>query len=250
LTPRFGGGGAKRTMSNLGYAVIKESARMGAYKNYCRRTLSARRIKMKKKILLCFATIGIVFLFVACVIPEKFTCAINVDKQGAYSVDFKGILLFWAALEDVEKQGKVSAETDRQIKEMFDELIPKEPMIKKYEYRNSGRAYVEYFNKVTDNSTLDLSESFGMPLIISVSQDGTIIITEKAVGGETLQMMSDFVKSGYKMDGVIEITSDLPIIDAGGQKVGRKFLLIGPQVIKQVLTTFPTQDVVIKIKKK
>jgi hypothetical protein len=33
---------------------------------------------MKKKILLCFAAIGIAFLFFACVIPEQFTCAINV----------------------------------------------------------------------------------------------------------------------------------------------------------------------------
>jgi hypothetical protein len=168
-----------------------------------------------------------------------------VDKQGAYSVDFKGTLLVWAALGDIEEQGKVSAETDRQIKARFDEAVAKEPRVKKYEYRNSGRAYVEYFDKVTDNSTLDLSESF-MPLIISVSSDGTIIITEKASGSEE---MSEFVKLGYKLDGVIEITSDLSIIDASGQKIGRKFLLIGPQVIKQVFTTFPTQDVVIKIKK-
>jgi hypothetical protein len=200
---------------------------------------------MKKKMLL-FAFVP--FIFFSCVIPEKFTCAINVDKQGSYSVDFKGTLLAWVALDDVEKQGKVSAETNRQIKTGFDEAVAKEPRVKKYEYRNSGRAYVEYFDKVNDNSTLDLSESF-MPLVISVSPDGTIIITEKALGSEELKQMSEFVKLGYKLDGVIQITSDLPIIDAGGQQVGRKLLITGPQVIKQVFTTFPTQDVVIKIKK-
>jgi hypothetical protein len=56
---------------------------------------------------------------------------------------------------------------------------------------------------------------------------------------------------GYKLDGVIQITSDLPIIDAGGQKIGRKFLIIGPYVIKKPLTmtTLPTEDIVIKIKR-
>jgi hypothetical protein len=103
-----------------------------------------------KKLLLTFA--GLSVLFFSCVIPEQFTCAIDVDKQGAYSVDFKGTLLFWAALEEVEKQGKVSSETDAQIKKMFDESIAKEPAIKKYEYRNSGRAYVEYYNKIIEDT--------------------------------------------------------------------------------------------------
>jgi hypothetical protein len=200
-----------------------------------------------KKFIVIFA--GLSMLFFSCVIPEKFTCDINVDKQGAYSVDFKGTLLYWPALEEVEKQGKVSAKTDGEIKEAFDEAVAKEPRVKKYEYRNSGRGYIEYVDKVTDNSTLDLSQNIGMPLTISVSHDGNIIITEEAIGNEDLERMSGFAKLGYKLDGVIQITSDLPIIDAGGQKVGKKFLILGPQVIKQVVTTFPTQDVVIKIKK-
>jgi hypothetical protein len=39
-------------------------------------------------------------------------------------------------------------------------------------------------------------------------------------------------------------------VDSGGQKVENKYILLGPQVIRQVLTTFPKEDVVIKIDKK
>jgi hypothetical protein len=169
-----------------------------------------------------------------------------VDKQGGYSVEFKGTLLYWLALDEISEQGEVSAETDNQIKTLFDEWVADESTIKKYEYRNSGRAYVEYFNMVTDDSTLDLSDSFGLPLIISVSQDGIITITEEATENEGLP---ELLKLGYKLDGVIEITSDLLIIDSGGQKARRKFIVTGPYLIKQIFTSFPTHDVIIKIKK-
>jgi hypothetical protein len=33
--------------------------------------------------------------------PEKFTCNINVDKQWAYSVDFKGTLVYIPALGEI-----------------------------------------------------------------------------------------------------------------------------------------------------
>jgi hypothetical protein len=198
---------------------------------------------MKKMV---FLSIGVMLLSLSCVIPEKFICKIDIDKQGAYSVDFRGTLLFWAALEEIRNQGKVSSETDRQIKTAFEEWLSIESTIKKYEYRNSGRVYVEYYEKVTDGTSLDLSESFGMPLIIDVDSD-MIIITERATGGEEI---AEFVKLGYKLDGVIEITSELPIIDASGQKTGNKFMLFGPKMIRQVWTTFPTQDVIIKIGKK
>jgi hypothetical protein len=74
--------------------------------------------------------IGVNLLLVSCVIPEKFTCAINVDNQGTYSVDFKGTLLFWVALEEISKQGKISSGTDGQIKAMFDEWVANDPTIK------------------------------------------------------------------------------------------------------------------------
>ena len=152
-------------------------------------------------------------------IPEKFTCNIAVDKQGAYSVDFKGTLLYYPVLGEVEKQGKVSEATDQQIKERFDEAVAKEPAIKKYEYRNSGRGYIEYFNKVTDNSTLDLSKLFSLPVVISVQADDIITITARSLTDKNKEQLVGFTKLGYKLDGVIQITSDLPIIDASGQKV-------------------------------
>jgi hypothetical protein len=181
--------------------------------------------------------------------PEKFTCNINVDKQGAYSVDFKGTLVYIPALEEIGKQGKVSAEIDKGIREYLDDSVSKEPLIKKYEYRNSGRVYIEYLNNVSDGSTVNLSDSLGVPLTIVTSDDGAITITGEAAAGSTLEKFSEYVSFGYKLDGLVQITSDLPIVDAGGLTVGRKFLFFGPYVVKKEYKTFPAEDVVIIIRK-
>ena len=62
--------------------------------------------------------------------------------------------------------------------------------------------------------------------------------------------MDKFIELGYKLDGIVEITSALPILDAGGLKVENKFFFLGPKVIKQVLTAFPTEDIVITLGKR
>jgi len=51
------------------------------------------------------------------------------------------------------------------------------------------------------------------------------------------------------LDGLVQITSELPIIDSGGLKIERKFLFFGPYTIKKQYKTFPTEDIVIKIQK-
>jgi hypothetical protein len=192
---------------------------------------------------------GLSMALFSCIMPEKFTCNINVDKQGAYSADFKGTVVYIPALEEIGEQGKVSDETDSGIKEYLEESVSKDTLIKKYEYRNSGRIYVEYFNSVADDSTIDLSNSLGLPLSIKGSGDGSIIITGKAVGSDALKKFSEYVSFGYKPDGLVQITSELPITDAGGLKIGRKYLFIGPYVVKKEYKTFPAEDVVITIKK-
>ncbi|MDR2483660.1 MAG: SH3 domain-containing protein [Treponema sp.] len=192
------------------------------------------------------ALFGVSLLMFSCLIPEKFTCAINVDKYGAYSIDFKGTILFYAALEEIEEEGSVSADTDRQIQKVFAEWSREEPRIKKYEYRNAGRAYVEFYQRVTDGSSVDLSDEFGLPLRIDVYPD-EITITEEAADGETARLLTGFVQLGYKLDGRINITSELPIINPGRQKVGRKYVVFGPQVINQTFKAFPSLDEVITI---
>jgi hypothetical protein len=192
------------------------------------------------------ALFGVFLLLGSCIIPEQFTCAVSVDKHGAYTIDFKGTILFYTALEEIKEQGAVSAEADQQIKEMFDEWIRQDPRIKKYAYRNSGRAYIEFYQHVTDGSSLDLSDEFNLPLRVNVYPD-TITITEEAVDEESAAIIAEFVKLGYKLDGRINITSELPIIDSGRQKVGKKYIVFGPQVINQTFKTFPSMDVVIKI---
>jgi hypothetical protein len=193
--------------------------------------------------------LGLAVILSSCVIPEKYTLDITVDKQSTYSVTFKGTLLFLMALAEKEESGEISADTDNQIKNMFDDWVAAEPAISNYEYRQDGRAYLEYTTSVSDGSRLDLTNSFQMPLIISTDENGNVIIEETAVE-DTDGMFEAFSNLGYSMDGTIRITSELPIIDASGLKVSRSILgLFGNYVINQKITSFPSEDIIITIGK-
>jgi hypothetical protein len=212
---------------------------------------------MEKKLMLktagiriveCMLFIGLALISLSCVIPEKFTCDINVKKDGSYSVTAKGTLVYYAIFDEIEEQGKVSEKTDSDVKSFFDGAVKEEPAITKYQYQNNGRAYLEYFKEVNDDSSLDLSAS-GLPLKIQVDPDGFINITVSALSSGNKEQIEEYSKYGYKLDGAITITSELPVIDAGGQKVGNKYFLFGPKVIKQTITigTLPESDSIVKI---
>jgi hypothetical protein len=192
----------------------------------------------------------VILLLASCVIPEKFTCDINITKNGTYSVKASGTLVYYPVFEEIKEQGKVSEETDSDIKSFFDGAIKEEPAIKKYQYQNNGRAYIEYFKEVNDGSSLDLSSS-GLPLTINVTQDG-YIVEVSALDSDDKENLEEFTKYGYRLDGKITITSELPIIDAGGQKVANKYFFFGPKVINKAvrIATLPAEDIVVKIGKK
>jgi flagellar basal body rod protein FlgF len=206
--------------------------------------------KMKKLFSLLIGAVSVILLLVSCVIPEKFTCDINVTKNGTYSVKAQGNLVYYTVFDEIKEQGKVSEKTDSDIKSFFDGVIKEEPAITKYQYQKNGRAYIEYFKEVNDGSSVDLSSS-GLPLTISVDQDGYIIVKTSAVTNDNKEKLEEFAKYGYKLDGKVTITSELPIIDTGGQKVGNKYFFFGPKVINRAvtMTTLPAEDVVVKIGK-
>jgi hypothetical protein len=158
--------------------------------------------------------------------------------------------VYYTIFDEIKEQGKVSEKTDSDIKSFFDGAIEEEPAITKYQYQNNGRAYVEYFKEVTDGSSVDLSSS-GLPLTVSVTQDGHITVKASAVSVKNKAQIEEFAKYGYKLDGKITITSELPVIDAGGQKVGNKYFFFGPKVITRTMTmtTLPAEDIVVKIGK-
>jgi hypothetical protein len=213
---------------------------------------------MEKKVMLrtvgirvvkCILCMGLALISFSCVIPEKFTCNINIKKDGSYSVDAKGTLVYYTIFDEIETQGKISEETNAEVKSFFDGVAPEEPAIKKYQYQNNGRAYIEYLKEVNDHSSLDLSSS-GLPIKIAVDADNSIYITISAIGDDEKGHLERFSKYGYKLDGTVTITSELPIIEDGGQKVDNKYVLFGPKVIKRTVTakTLPESDITIRIK--
>jgi hypothetical protein len=195
---------------------------------------------MKNKILLVFL---IPFLMFSCVIPEKFSCEINVKNDSTYSVSFNGTLLFWMALKEINEKGKVSKETDDQIKALFDEWAATDSTIKNYQYQGNGRAFIEYLQIITDKTSLDLNKIFGLPLNINVEDDNSITINESGVDSDAY---SEFFTLGYQINGTINIVSEIPIQESGDNRIERQG---NKYIIRQTFLTFPENDVIIIIKK-
>ncbi|MDR2782417.1 MAG: hypothetical protein LBB48_00990 [Treponema sp.] len=193
-----------------------------------------------------FLLVGSAFLLTSCVLAEQFTCDITIGKSGTYSVEFKGTMVFYGVFEEIAENGEVSQETNADIRSFFDDAIKEEPAVRNYEYRNNGRAYIEYFKEINDGSSLDLSSS-GLPLVISVDDDAFITVTVPATNRKDKEKLEAFTKQGYRLDGTIKITSELPVIDSGGQKVGNKYFLFGPKVISRTVTvnTLLEEDIVV-----
>jgi hypothetical protein len=203
---------------------------------------------MKRLFSLLIGVVGVALLSVSCVIPEKFTCDINITKSGTYSVKANGTLVYIGVFDEIKNQGKVSEKTDEDVKSFFEGAFKEEASVKKYEYRNNGREYIEYFKEVTDGSSLDLSSS-GFPLTITVDPDGIITVKVTAISSSGKESLEEYSKYGYKLDGKMTITSELPVIDAGGQNVENKYIFFGPKVIKKSVTmaTLPSDDIVITL---
>jgi hypothetical protein len=143
-----------------------------------------------------------------------------VQDATHYSINFKGTLVSLAALLEIEDKGKLSKETDREIKAEFDRqvseikkmLIEDEITyitIKSYKYQNNGRAYIEYIIVKKDGELLDLT-NIGLPLRTGYYDKNSMRIEiESSVDTEGLS------EYGYKMDGKLIINSRLPILIFG-----------------------------------
>jgi hypothetical protein len=84
-------------------------------------------------------------------------------------------------------------------------------------------------------------------LVISVGEDSSITVKVSAPNGEDKEKIEEFTKHGYKLDGTVRITSELPVINSGGQKAGNKYFLFGPKVISRTVTvnTLPAEDMIV-----
>ena len=176
-----------------------------------------------------FLLLMILVVFSACLIPEKFTCNIRINADGSYSVSYIGTVVdtdVLIAMSSNTFNENEYRETDLGEMKSFYSL-------NEASYVNNGRF----------NVSLDTSSNTGAPTNIFTVMDiglreGAIIV--QIIGsGEN----SDSLKSlGYKIDGTIKIVSDIPVKDAGGNKVERDGAI---NVITLNLKELPKNDIVI-----
>ena len=195
---------------------------------------------MRKNIsIICFG----LFILASCVIPEKYSCEIEVKDLKNYSVSFKGTVFFWMAVEEISAKGSLSRETDNEIKKIFDEWTVTDPKIMAYQYLNNGRAYIEYQETINDGSALDFSENLGLPLRINVIGNNSIMIKIDSSGDD--DFFPELNRYGYKMDGNLVVISQIPIIESSGIQIQRQN---NKYIVQKTLSSFPENEIIITMR--
>lgn len=141
----------------------------------------------------------------SCWSPEKFTAALNVDKEQNFQFTYDGTLAFVPALGEIKNRGRLTQKDEAEMKKGEQELL-KESGFKTVEYIGSGRFKVHYEESgaVQDGKKIffDLIEFHTKP-------DGHISILGAEIGDEGRQQLSSI---GLDLDGQLKITSDLDMV--------------------------------------
>lgn len=130
---------------------------------------------MKRNHILMFGlVIALLCLQSACYLPEDFNVSINVKKDGSYTFNYEGRLVFALALASM-KEGKITKSDEKQLKEQEKELR-QAPEIQKAKY--VGKARYEVIAEKTGGAGEDyyfLSKEVSI-FSITHPDDGTVRI--------------------------------------------------------------------------
>ena len=130
------------------------------------------KLKITIKYLIVIACLAVL---ASCLAPEKFKSTINIEKDGAYSVKFEGILVH-PMIRMAILQGQPEQMAQRAIKQGESKFTP-EAGCQRFKYLGQGRFDVlfEKTGKATDPFYFTERKN----QIISIQQKGNLILLQK-----------------------------------------------------------------------
>lgn len=161
---------------------------------------------------------AITLVLSSCLLPEKFSCSVDIKTDGSYSVAFKGTVVDFNVLKAMQ-EGLFSEEGLSDIVENY----KSGGYFSVVKAAKNGRIYVESFHTASDGSPLEIFEGMAF---ISVGLDSGAI--KVSIVGSEPDMKETLSSFGYKIDGSLIITSEIPIENAGTnkiQKIGKKSII-------------------------
>ena len=132
-----------------------------------------------------------------CLIPEKFSAAVDMKSDGSYTYKYDGTAMHMLAAMAIKKQGALSAKDEAGLKQEADKAA-KMPGVRKLDYLGSGRYQVSVDRELKPGQQPDLLK------IVSVSKDAAGVFTIAA--SPLKQKDKDGLKElGIKIGGTLEV---------------------------------------------
>lgn len=166
---------------------------------------------MLRKISCAALSFLLILAFTGCLLPEKFSCDVVINADGSYSVSYKGTVIDYRVLSTMS-EGSL---TDQDFVS-FVEAYEESGYFTSVKKADKNRMNVEYSKSVSDGSPLEVFEGAAFIQISVVS--GSIQIKFAQVDAQTKTWLDS---AGYKIDGKVTITSEIPVIQSGANKVAK-----------------------------
>lgn len=168
-----------------------------------------------------FITAIIICLFLcSCWLPEKFTATLNIDKNKNYKFSYEGTIVFIPALEEITIKGRLTSDVESMMKEA-EGLFKKEPGFKSFKYLGNGRYQVYY----ESSGAIQNGKKIFLDLIqFQIDKNGQIIILGPKI---TSKEQNKLQSIGYKLDGILKLTTKLKVVKHNAISTPKLWGLIG-----------------------
>lgn len=195
---------------------------------------------MKTKILF-LAALALCLIFCSCLLPESFTCNINIYADGSYSLRYEGTMVLYDVLREMSGKTIVDPAKDRMFEQLY-AATEADTNFSQFKYLGNGRAQGIYEKSVKDKSPLSFYGDFPS-ISISTVEGGIIAIRETGMDSVNKNQLKAL---GYQIQGTVIITSELEPL----KNIGLPFEKRGNlYVIRQEIRNIPDSDILILFQK-
>jgi hypothetical protein len=172
----------------------------------------------------------------SCFYPETFEVRLNIDKSGAYSFAFDGMLVF---LSDNQAADEVLLKDQDPTKiAELEKALKKNKSFQEIKYTGKGRFNVRYLREgvIKPDTELKFLDEHCLILTIEPGEPGRIIIKGAAPGTKTMAYLK---KMHVNLAGKLTITTNARVIRHNADSGPWLFGLLGSYQWQFALSPFP-----------
>lgn len=150
-----------------------------------------------KKLSLIAASSACVLALSGCLVPERFSAAVNVQSDGSYAYNYSGTVVHALAAAHIQKAGSLPAKDEADLKAEAAK-ISKEPDVRRASYEGQGRYNLQVEGKKKAGEALKLLDF----LRVSTAKDGVMTIATPELKPRDREGLKEI---GIKIDGTLEV---------------------------------------------